>query len=363
MKIIHRYVLKETAKNIFLCSFGFCFLFLIIDFFDRIDNVLEENPSASLVFEYFLYKIPVFFNVTLPIAMMVGSMLTIGILSKNSEMTAMRAGGLRVFWIIKPVLILGFLLSLLSLTLTETVVPYCSRKVREIYNIDIKKKNEKGTFNQTDFWWRTGDTFFSADIFDTRDSTLHGLSRFQVTPDFIVNLRTDSALAHWTGPEYGWTMHDVTRYQFNIKDKQITTRLESITLPIDEKPEDFYAKELDPFTMSYSQLRTFIKKQEANGVSSANYLADLQAKISFPFVIFIVGLASIPFALRPARSGSLASSFIAGLIIGFSYFVLHSFSLAMGRAELWPPLLAAWAANILLGIIGVLLHLGAEAPE
>ena len=363
MKIIHRYVFLETLKNIFLCSFGFCFLFLLIDFFDRIDNVLDDNPPVSLIIEYFLYKIPPFFNITLPIAMMVGCMLTIGMLSKNSEMTAMRASGLRVFWIIKPVILLGFFLSILSLTLTETMVPYCTRKVREIYNIDIKKKDENGTFNQTDFWWRTGDTFFSSDIFDTRDNTLHTLSQYDVNDSFEVEKRTNAKEARWTGEGYGWTLYGVTRYRFDGPDKKLRSKLKSITLPIEEKPEDFYAKELDPFTMSYSQLKDFIKKQEANGISSANYLADLYAKISFPFVVFFVGLASIPFALRPARSGSLASSFIAGLIIGFSYFVIHSFSLAMGRAELWSPFMSAWAANLLLGLIGIILHLGAEAPE
>ena len=102
MKLLHRYVLQLTLRNFALASIAFTFLFLVFDFFDRIDNVLGENASLEIIAKYFLYKIPVFFNFTIPIAMLVSTMLTFGILSKNSELTAMRAAGLRIFWIARP---------------------------------------------------------------------------------------------------------------------------------------------------------------------------------------------------------------------------------------------------------------------
>ena len=90
--------------------------------------------------------------------------------------------------------------------------------------------------------------------------------------------------------------------------------------------------------------------------------ADLQAKISFPFIILVVSIVSLPFALRPARTGSMAFSFLAGLFIGFSYYAIHAFSVAMGRAELWNPFLAAWMANVVMLFVGTVLNLGAESP-
>jgi lipopolysaccharide export system permease protein len=363
MSILHRYILKETAKNIALCSIGFCSLFFLFDFFDRIDNILDDSPSTILIVRYFLYKIPQFFTFTLPIASLVGTMLALGLLSKKSEFTAMRAAGLEVTYLIRPVLLLTLSLSILSIALNEIIVPYCTRTQKEIYNIDIKKKDKKGTYGQSDFWWRAGNTFFSADFFDSRDNRLLNLHQFSLANDFSVLNRTDAKLTHWIGVDYGWTSFDVRRFNFDDQVTPIERSFKSLPLEIDRTPEDFYAREIEPLSMTFLELKSFIIEQQGNGVASTNYLADLYAKLSFPFVTLIVAIAAVPFALRPARSGSLAMSFTAGLIIGFSYFVVHSFSLAMGRAELWSPILAAWSANILLAIVGGVLLLGSEAPE
>jgi lipopolysaccharide export system permease protein len=74
-------------------------------------------------------------------------------------------------------------------------------------------------------------------------------------------------------------------------------------------------------------------------------------------------LVVIPFALKPARSGSMATSIMASLMIGFSYYAVHSLAISLGRAEILPPLAAAWATNMLMGAIGAVLLLGAESPS
>jgi lipopolysaccharide export system permease protein len=89
----------------------------------------------------------------------------------------------------------------------------------------------------------------------------------------------------------------------------------------------------------------------------------MHSKLAFPFVIFITGLVVLPFTLRPARSGSMAFSSLAAIFVAFTYYAVDSFSISMGRAELLPPLLAAWMANILMGIVALVLNLGAEAPQ
>jgi len=157
-------------------------------------------------------------------------------------------------------------------------------------------------------------------------------------------------------------MQGVTDYTFRKGQPPSSKKFRSFPLPISEKPEDFYDAKTDSQALSFRQLSKFIKQQTANGVAISGYLADLHAKISYPFIIFVVTFVVLPFALKPARSGSMAVSFIAGLIIGFAYYAVHSFSITMGRAELWPPIVAAWMANIIMGIVGIVLNLGAEAP-
>jgi lipopolysaccharide export system permease protein len=140
-------------------------------------------------------------------------------------------------------------------------------------------------------------------------------------------------------------------------------KLRSLPLPIPEVPTDFYDVKNDPASMSFSELRKFIRKLRRNGISTTQYLPDLYSKIAAPLIIFITGMLVLPFTLLPARSGSMALSSLAAISIAFLYYAVDSFSISMGRAELLPPFLAAWSANIVMGIVAFVLNLGTEAPR
>jgi lipopolysaccharide export system permease protein len=115
--------------------------------------------------------------------------------------------------------------------------------------------------------------------------------------------------------------------------------------------------------MSFLELQTFIKRQKDNGVATTQYLPDLYNKLAFPFVICVTGLLVLPFALLPARSGSMAVSSLLAIFTAFAYFAVDSFSISMGRADLLPPALAAWSANIVMGIVAFILNIGTESPR
>jgi len=374
MKILHRYVLQLLLKNLALSLLALVFLFLIFDFFDRIDNILAEGASVGTTLLYFLCKVPLMLSLMFPVALMVSILFTIGLLSKSSEVTAMRASGVTVWSVALPVFFTGLALSGIAFGLNEALVPYSQKRASQIYNIDIRKKDARGGYSQNDFWWRTGATFYSAQTFDSSTNELSGFSSFEIDPQFDIQRRTDAERVRWVNKNLGWNMLSIDEYRFGSRPTTsagappsaptIEQRsFHSLPLPIQETPNDFYEVKSDPYTMTISQLRRFIKRQRQNGLDVSGYLPSLYEKFSFPFVNFIIALVVVPFALRPARSGSMAGGVLAGLIIGFSYYAVHSFSLALGKAELIPPGLSAWLANILLGFVGSILLLGAESPQ
>ncbi|MEY4667676.1 MAG: hypothetical protein RL518_375 [Pseudomonadota bacterium] len=362
MKILHRYILSLLIKNFLIGLTTFVFLFLVVDFIDRIDNVLSEGASVWLILQYFLCKVPLMAQLMLPVALIFATLFTYGLLSKSSEITAMRASGLTVAWLGRPLMMFGIALSLFSLFLGEVIVPISERRQKELYNIDIRQKDKKGGYSQSDFWWRQGQNFYAFDLFDSRTNTIHSLSQFEIPEDWRVAQRTDARTAHWIDQGLGWNMRDVTAYHFDAN-PMVVERLRSLPLPIKEVPSDFYDVKSDPSTMSFSELRRFIKRLRRNGISTTQYLPDLYSKMAAPFIIFITGMLVLPFTLLPARSGSMALSSIAGISIAFIYYAVDSFSISMGRAELLPPLLAALSANIVMGIVAIVLNLGTEAPR
>ena len=363
MSIIHRYILQNLLRNFGLCITLFAALFLVIDFFDRIDNMIAANASVWSAFLYFMYKLPLTLNLMVPLAFLVATLFTLGNFAKNSELTAMRAAGLSTFYLARPIYLAGIAISIFSLIFNETAVPVATRRVKEIYNIDIQKKDELGTYSQANFWWRKGDRFLNMDFFDSRTDEMVGLSIFDIEKNFDVSRRVNAKSASYIDDTFGWATQDVSGYRFKSSGQTSMESLPSFPLAITEDPEEFYDVKTDADTMTYQSLKKYIKKQGANGVRTARLLTDLYAKFSFPFITFIASFVSLTFAIRPARAGSLALSFTAGLAIGFSYYIIHSYSMAMGRAEFISPFIAAWLANVIMLAIGSVLYLGVDSPS
>ena len=108
---IHRYLFWSLAKNIFISLLSLICLFF---FFDRIDNILG-NASLATILLYFILKIPQFFVFCLPISFILGCLFTFGLLSRNSEITAMRASGIKLSYLSYPLLTLAIVFSLISI--------------------------------------------------------------------------------------------------------------------------------------------------------------------------------------------------------------------------------------------------------
>lgn len=361
MKILHRYILSQLVYNVLYSIMVFTFLFLTIDFIDRIDNVLEEGAGFLLITQYFLLKIPYFVTLVTPISMLIGTLFTVGLLSKNSELTAMRASGATVLWLMTPVLTFGIFMSFFSMCLEQVLVPHTQRRVREIYNIDIRKKDKRGGYSRNNFWWRQGNTFYSAGMFDSRSDTLHDLLILDFNKSHLLERRVDANHASFLTSALQWSMENVIVRDFkdNVHPEQ-SLILADYPLLIERAPQEFYDAETDPYTMNFFALKEFITAQEANGIDTHEYLADLYNKLAFPFAAVIIPLVVLTFAMKPARSGSMASSIVASLFIGFSYYAIQSFFIALGRAELLPPLFAAWTTNIIFLFVGLTLLSGAE---
>ncbi len=109
--------------------------------------------------------------------------------------------------------------------------------------------------------------------------------------------------------------------------------------------------------MGYFELRKYVKKIQAEGYDVTRYLVDLQGKIAFPLVTIILVFIGVFFSLRSERSGGVMQSVGIGIFIGFSYWIVHAFSMSLGRSGTLSPFIAAWSANILfISVALVLFH-------
>ncbi len=354
MHILHRYILKQFLVTLALCLLTAVALFLVIDLFERSRTFLKEGAAIYDAVSYMLYKIPLIVNLMTPIAVLISTIVSVGRLSQLSEITAMRACGISVLWLVRPLIFSGFVISIIMFIAGETVVSYSTAKVEEIYQFSIKKKLEKGDFSQSNFWFRSANRFYNMNFYDSQDREITDLTLFEFDKHQRLKKRIDSPKVVWESDAVGWLMEEVveTRFLKGNEDEVSIAHFRAIPLVIPEGPSDFYNLQRKPETMNYRELGEYIRKLKDEGVPTTEYLVNQAAKLSFPFVNIIVILVAFPFALSSSRSGTFTLGFLAGVTIGYGYYVVHAMSISLGGAELIPVEVAAWSANILLGSLG-----------
>jgi lipopolysaccharide export system permease protein len=350
--IIQRYVLRSFFISFFTCIFIAITLFLIVDMFDRSKVLIRENSGFGLAVQYFLYKIPLVLHLMTPVAILISTLVSVGRLSQLSEITAMRACGLSVFNLVRPLLCIGVITFCVMFFLGETLVPWSMDQVERIYNLDIKKKDSKGRLSKHNFWYRDKDKTFNIGYYNSSNQIIEKLSIWEFDTEDKLKKKTDAQKVVWDKLQQVWIMEDIVESIFTGYNIKEIKRYATLPLKIKEKPEDFYDLQKLPETMSYHELGKYIYKLETEGVPTTEYKVQRIAKLSFPLINVLVILIAFPFALIPARSGSLTVSFLAGVSIGFGYYFVHAISVALGAAELLPIYVSAWSANILFLIIG-----------
>jgi lipopolysaccharide export LptBFGC system permease protein LptF len=111
--------------------------------------------------------------------------------------------------------------------------------------------------------------------------------------------------------------------------------------------------------MSYSQLRGFIERLRTGGLDITEQQVALERKISFPFVTLVMTLLAVPFGVTTGRRGALYGIGL-GIVLALSYWFIMSVFVAIGKAGLLPPALAAWTPNIIVSAAAIYLLLTAK---
>jgi len=351
MTIITRYIIREFLKIFFYCLSTCLILFFVIDLSVQYLEAFDKYaPPFYLVILLCVYKIPQMFYWLSPMAILLATFLTLALFSRYNELIAMSVGGISDYKIISPLIISGICIMLFSFFNQELIMPQTNRQVEYIEDIRIKKKEEQTLSKQNRFWFRSGDTICNIDLIEHKTKTLRGITIFYFDRDFALIKRVDASSGKWI--DNNWHFYDIVTRIFNSDGTMTLETAEEDIFPLKETPDDFKAAKREPEEMSYTELKAYINKFEKAGYKVPEYVSHLYAKLSYPFISLIMPILAIPFALRLGRGSSIALGVGFSVIVGFIYFMFFNFGLSLGKGGLLPPLLSAWAANIIFGTLG-----------
>ena len=358
-RLLDRLILTDLGRHILFVVVGMTVVFMVFTVFDILGEIVRNNVPSTVVLGYIFYLSPQIIAYMLPLAVLVGVMVTFGIMEGGSQIVAFKASGQSIYRLVVPVLVMALGLSFGLFAIQNYILPTSNRQQEDLRRQIRSGQEPPRTVFQVDRQWIFGaqDRIFYYRHYDPSSDTFADLSVFDLDPNtFQITRRFFASTATWEPDsqtwllEYGW----VRTFQGGTVLSADAFRQQRVQLA--ERPEYFKRSVSDASMLNYSELRHQISELSQSGFDVLDLRIDLQSKLAFPLTCLIMAIVGLPFAFSVGRRGALYGVSV-GLAIGLLFWGALGLFTQMGRYEVLPPVLAAWGPNMLFGAGGLYLFL------
>jgi LPS export ABC transporter permease LptG len=283
---------------------------------------------------------------------LLAAIVTIGLLTKNSELVVMRACGISLYRTALPLLFLAMTASAVLFSFEERVLAVSNR--RADYLKHIIRGGSPQTFDVLNRKWvigRSGEVYHYQ-YFDPRRQELNAVSLLRF--DQATHALTERAYAtHATyapsGPDDQTPWVARAGWIRNFSGTEVTRYTPFQTLRLGLEPAPYFMTEApEPERMNFAELRRYIDELQASGYIVLEHEVALHRKFAFPLVTLIMTLIAVPFAVTTGKRGAMYGIGV-GIVLALVYWTANSVFAAFGAGGLMSPALAAWAPNLLFG--------------
>jgi LPS export ABC transporter permease LptF/LPS export ABC transporter permease LptG len=356
--ILDDYVLRDFFVNLAMVLATFLMLLLVFTLFELLGDILRNQVSPLVVSEYLLNVTPYFlYNIT-PLSILLAVLITLGIMQRANEITAMKATGISIYRIIVPLLVATAVLAAGLFFFDQIYLPHANKRQDALRNL-IKGKPPQTYLNPERKWiFGEHSNIYYYQLFDSDRNQFGRLSVFQFDPATLqLTRRIYADRARWEGTVGRWVCT-----QGWVRDLRGPAIEDYRTFLVDSfsavsEPPSYFKKEVKQSSeMSYDELRRYIRDLQQSGFDVVRLKVQLAKKFAFPAITLVMAVLAIPFALSAGRRGAVASVAIA-VGIAVIYWTVSGLLEAMGNISQLPPVLAAWSPDAIFALVGAYLIL------
>lgn len=356
LRIIDRYLLREFLLFLLLGMTTFIGIYLVVDLFEKIDIFVDHKTTLGTILYYYAHKLPLIITQVLPVAMLLGAILSFGQLRKFNELTAMQSCGLSPMRITRPVLACALLITLGSYFMAEMVVPVAYEIQKETMDVKIKGRPARSQGRSEVYYMGRRGRVYVARRFRPEPPVLEDVSlqHFRSSGEKQQMWKRLDA-RRGTFREGIWHFQNGVARVFGTSGAEIAASFRTYgDSRCVEQADEFERPKNDPFHMNRTQLRNYIQRIRESGAQVQQYETDYHLRLAFPFANLIMVLLGTCLSLRIVR-GTLALGFGISVTLGFAYYGLLRVGQALGYNGQLFPLGAAWLGNLVFLAIGIFL--------
>ena len=358
--ILDRYVLRRLAGVLGLVWISAIAISSIADLTGNIDDILKNQPPAQMVIQYYKYQsLQIAYDIA-PIAVLIATLITFSLLTRTSEVIALRSLGVSLHRIALPAVAGAAAVAMLCAFLQLRVLPASNQKVEEANNI-IKGRTQPRSVRRADQQWLLGKGRFIYNYlnFDPKSASLQRLQVFDFDEKHQLKARLLAANAQFTSR--GWAVSGGWARTFEgITERSFLSITTPVVVDLEEKPDYFEAEVRKPREMGFTELRAYVQEVRDSGQSVPALEVALQDRVAFPFASLVMALVALPFAFRLERKGALYGLGLA-IVLGIFFLAVFAFFRTLGQVGTFPAAIAAWSPNVLFALLSAYLFLGVKS--
>lgn len=354
-KILDKYILKQVIQLFIMGVFIFTTIIFASDtFITLIKQIAKFGIPFKVAFIIILLNLPAVIVMTIPMGVLLSTVMTLNRLSLSSEITVMRACGIGLNRIARPIFIFAIVMALSSFLINETLVPVMNAKSKDLALWALGQKNIPD--GKKNFVFKEiGDNGHLKRLFyvgSCDKKTLHNVTVLDNSKDGTIQVL--QAREGKTSPK-GWEFEKGAAYTIANDGEVLNTTLFDTSLVqfgIDLTKEKNKNIEKE---MNFLGLLKYLTKSDISKSDRRIYTIELYDKIALPITTLVFVLLGVPLAITPPRV-RYNRGFLFSILIIFAYYLVRALSLSFGEAGSLAPFIAAWLPNIILTIWGTWLY-------
>jgi len=351
LTIVDRYTAREFAGPFVAAVAGFTVMLLSSLIFELTDLIVDRKMPAATVVRLLIYKIPGVVVISLPIAVLFASLLSLGRLAKDSELKVLLGTGTSFKRIIVPILTFSLLVSGISFVLNEEVVPASNHVAENLFRQALFR-DPLPTVQEGVFFRGAQDRFFYVGEVDRERREMRRILVYEIGDGAYPQMISATS---GTYEDRVWHLRDGVIK--TLDDEGFTVEdfgFEAMEYPMAQSLDVYLGNQKTTDEMTRAELLEHIRLFKRGGLDVKRFEVAYHMKASLPLAGFLWVMVGAPLTLRSMRGGRVFGV-VASLAVAFLYYVSASFFQSLGGNGVLPPLVAAWATNVVFLAVGLAL--------
>lgn len=356
MKLFDRYFLASLLRPLVFCLVGFYFLFILVDLFDTLGDVIKNKAGVGLLLLYYIQPAPFIFQMVIPAAFFFALVYVLLQWSASRELVALHTGGVSLHRIALPAFVLSLLVMGIQYALFWDLSPKAQERRQELEDRIEKKTDRRQRFQAVVYRNPVSGTLWFAQEIDLKARTLKQAEILLVDDLGRDRMKLFAARGEFR-PEGHWDLAGVRRIDF-ARDGTASAPIDLAQMDVEfltESPEQLVAVLRPASAMGWPELASFIHSSpQIAKVRMAPYRTEHQHRLAYPWLNPVLCLFAFSLAVSHDRRSKAGAVFQCVLVV-CALMVWMQLSLALGNGRRISPWLAAWSPVLVFGGAGLAL--------